>query len=170
MRSALAPCTLVLIAVVAVPGTSAADALWEAELRAGLGISVGGAGEQMSARPTPLTIEASVAFAFNEDPPLAGYGGITIETLDRNSVGAIGGVILTPHDSHLRLAAGGVAIVAPYTLWGVSASLGLCFHMTSHTKLCSALEANAYFSGSDLPDERTVTDGKLVLGMGFDAL
>jgi hypothetical protein len=171
--SALGPstrCTLTLAAALAVPRPGAADALWEAELRAGYGISVGGAGEQMSARATPLTIEASVSFAFNEDPPLAGYGGFTVETLDRNAVGAVGGVILTPHDSHLRLAAGGVYLFAPYTLWGASASLGLCFHVASRTKLCGALEATAYFAGSDLPEGRTVTDGKLVLGLGFDAL
>ena len=164
--SALAPFVLTL----ALPSAGAADALWEAELRAGYGISVGGAGEQMSARPTPLTLEASVSFAFNEDPPLAGYGGLTVETLDRNSVGAIGGVILTPHDSHLRLAAGGVYIVAPYTLWGASASLGLCFHVAARNKVCGAIEATAYFAGNDLPDGRTATDGKLVLGLGFEAL
>jgi hypothetical protein len=161
---------LLIPAAALAPRVSAADALWEAELRAGYGISVGGAGEQMSARATPLTLEATVAFAVNEDPPLSGYGGLTVETLDRNSVGTVGGIILTPHDSHLRLAAGGVYIFAPYTLWGASASLGLCFPMTPRTKLCGAVEATAYFAGSDLPDGRTVTDGKLVLGVGFDAL
>jgi hypothetical protein len=150
--------------------SSAAEPLWEAELRAGYGLAVGGAGERMSARATPLTIAATVAFAFNEEPPLAGYGGLVVETLDRNGVGTVFGVILSPHDSHLRLAGGGTYLFAPYTLWGASASLGLCFELSSHTKLCSGLEATAYFAGSDLPDGRTLTDGKLVLGLGFDAL
>jgi hypothetical protein len=150
--------------------SSAADPLWEAELRAGYGVSVGGAGERMSTRATPLTLEASVAFAFNDEPRLAGYGGLTVETVDRNGVGTVFGVILTPHDSHLRLAGGGVYLFAPYTLWGASASIGLCFQVSSRTRLCSGLEATAYFAGSDLPDGRTVTDGKLVLGLGFDAL
>jgi hypothetical protein len=150
--------------------SSAADPLWRAEVRAGYGIAVGGSGTQMSARATPLTVAATVAFAFNEDPPLAGYGGLTVETLDRNAVGAVFGVQLLPHDSRLRLAAGGTWLFAPYTLWGATASIGLCFHLTSRTGLCGDVEATAYFSGSDLPDGRTSTDGKLVIGLVFDAL
>lgn len=163
----------VLLALAAAFGairSSAADPLWEAELRAGYGVSVGGAGERMSTRATPLTLEASVAFAFNDEPRLAGYGGLTVETVDRNGVGTVFGVILTPRDSHLRLAGGGTYLFAPYTLWGASASIGLCFHVSSRTSLCSGVEATAYFAGSDLPDGRTVTDGKLVLGLRFDAL
>jgi hypothetical protein len=150
--------------------SSAADPLWQAELRAGYGIAVGGSGARMSARPTPLTLGATVAFAFNEEPPLAGYGGLTVETLDRNAVGSVFGVQLSPHGSRLRLAAGGTWMFAPYTLWGATASIGLCFHITSQTGLCSDVEATAYFSGSDLADGRTTTDGKLVIGLVFDAL
>jgi hypothetical protein len=150
--------------------SSAAEPLWEAELRAGYGLSVGAVGERMSVRATPVTIAATVAFPFNEEPRLAGYGGLMVETLDRNGVGTVFGVILSPHDSHLRLAGGGTYLFAPYTLWGASVSIGLCFQLSSRTKLCSDLQATAYFTGSDLPDGGTVTDSKFVLGLGFDAL
>ena len=130
-----------LAAAVGGLGSSAADPLWQAEVRAGYGIAVGGGGAQMSARPSPLTLAGTVAFAFNEDPPLAGYGGLAVETLDRNAVGSVFGVQLWPHDSHLRLAAGGIYLFAPYTLWGATASIGLCFQLTLQTRPCHEWEA-----------------------------
>jgi hypothetical protein len=148
---------------------AAADPLWQAELRAGYGLAVGGSGAAMSARPTPLTLAAIVAFAFNQDPPLAGYGGLVVETLDRNAVGTAFGVTLSPSGSRLRLSGGGTLLVAPYTLWGATASAGACAHATSRTRLCGDLQLTAYFAGSDLADGHTVTQLQLVAGLVFDA-
>src|SRR5204863_6501627 len=104
--------------------------LWQAEIHAGYGLAVSGSGAAMSRRPTPLTITAVVAFAVEADPPLAGYAGLVVETLDRNAAGAVFGVKLSPHGSHLHLARGGIAVLAPYTLWGATASGGACVHAT----------------------------------------
>jgi hypothetical protein len=161
---------LVVVAALGSSRPSAAEPLWQAEIRAGFGVAVSGNGTQMSTRTTPLTVAAIAAFAFNEDPPLAGYGGFTVEMVDRSSVGTVFGVTLRPHDSHLRLSGGGVYIVAPYTLWGVTASAGLCFHITSRTGLCADAQLTAYFAGSDLADGRTSTAGQGLLGLVFDAL
>ncbi|HZJ67135.1 MAG TPA: hypothetical protein VFD36_26695 [Kofleriaceae bacterium] len=172
MRASLAP-----VALVAALGSSPrcvrssdAEPLWQAEVRAAYGLAVSGSGTQMSARATPLTVAGIAAFAFNEDPPLSGYGGLTVEMLDRSSVGTLFGVMLRPHGSHLRLTGGGVYVFAPYTLWGATASMGLCFHITPRTGMCADAQLTAYFAGSDLADGRTSTAGQGVLGLVFDAL
>jgi len=148
---------------------AAADPLWQAELRAGYGVAVSGSGMALSTRPTPLTLAATVAFAFNEEPPLAGYGGLMIETLDRNAAGTVFGVQLTPHGSPLRLSAGGVWLVAPYTLWGATASAGACMHATARVGLCGDVQLTAYVAGTDLAGGRTVNQAQFVIGMVFDA-
>jgi hypothetical protein len=168
MRASLA--SAALAALLGSSRPSAAEPLWQAEVRAGYGLAVSGNGTQMSTRATPLTVSAIAAFAFNEDPPLAGYGGLTVEMVDRSSVGTVFGVILRPHDSRLRLSAGGVYIMAPYTLWGMTASAGLCFHIASRTGLCADAQLTAYIAGSDLADGRTSTAGQGLLGLVFDAL
>jgi hypothetical protein len=164
---------LAVLAAVAAAGARSevrAQPLWQAEVRAGYGLAVGGRGTQMSRRATPLTLAAIAAYAFSAAPPLAGYGGLLIETLDRNAVGATFGVQLTPTGSRLRLSAGGATLVAPYTLWGATASAGACMRATARTAICGDAQLTAYVAGSDLADDHTVTQGQLVVGLVFDAL
>jgi hypothetical protein len=162
---------LVVVLATAAPARHApADPLWQAEIHAGYGLALSGASDQMSRRPTPLTITAIAAFAVNADPPLAGYGGMVVETLDRNAAGVVAGVELSPRGSHLHLAGGGIALVAPYTLWGATASAGACAHAAHGIALCGDLQLTAFVAGSDLGDGRSVTQGQLVAGMVFDAL
>lgn len=146
------------------------EPLWQVELHAGYGLAVGGTGDQMSRRPTPLTVTAIAAIAVNDDPPLAGYGGLVVETVDRNAAGVVFGVEVHPHGSWFHLAGGGEYIVAPYTLWGATASMGACFHAARTVALCSDVQLTAFIAGSDLPDGATATQVQLVLGMVFDAL
>jgi hypothetical protein len=160
--------TALLVLGIAAP--AAAEPLWQAEVRAGLGIAAGGTGIAMSRRPSPFTLAAVAVFAFNEDPPLAGYGGLMVEMLDRNAVGTVFGVQLTPHGSHLRLSGGGTWLVAPYTLWGATASAGACTHVTARVGVCGDLQLTAFFAGSDLADGHTITQGQFVAAMVFDAL
>src|SRR4051812_36884198 len=148
----------------------APEPLWQVELRLGYGLAMGGNGARMSKRPSPLTVAADVLFAFNEDPSLWGYGGLIVETLDRNSVGSVFGVQLKPRDSRWRLSGGGTWIVAPYMMAGVTASGGACKRMSRLLNLCGDAQLTAYFAGSDLADGRTVTQVQLVLGALFDAL
>lgn len=146
------------------------DPLWQVELHAGYGLAVGGSGDQMSRRPTPLTLTAIAAIAIDDDPPLAGYGGLVVETLDRNAAGAVFGVELHPHGSRLHFAGGGTYLVAPYTLWGATASAGACFHTVRTVALCGDVQLTAFIAGSDLPDGAAATQAQLVLGVVFDAL
>ena len=69
----------------------------------GYGVAMGGGGGMTSTRATPLTLGALGSVAVNDDPKLSGYGGLVVETLDRNSVGTLFGVKLTPDDGKLRL-------------------------------------------------------------------
>jgi hypothetical protein len=159
----------VVVAALAASRPSAGDPLWQAEIRAGYGVAVSGAGAAMSVQSTPVTLAALGAYAFNDDPPLSGYGGLLLETFDRNAVGAVFGVTLAPHDSALRLSAGAAWLVVPYTLWGATASAGACMHAASKIRLCADLQLTAYVGGSDLGEGHSVTQGQLVGGVVFDA-
>lgn len=162
-------CGSALTLVLAV-APAAAEPLWQFEIHAGYGVASSGRGTEITQRMTPLTLSGIVAAAFNADPPLAGYGGLIVETLDRNAAGMVFGVQLHPHDSHLRFTGGGVYMVAPYTLWGASGSAGLCFHPVDAAALCTEVQLTAFVAGDDLPDGRSLTQGQLVLGLVFDAL
>lgn len=145
-----------------------ADSLWEAELRLGYGVSLGGSGGMTSTRPTPLNVTAIGSVAVREEPRMYAYGGLVVETLDRNAVGAVAGVRLAPPDRAIRLAAGGAWLFAPYSLWGVTASGGAC--RRGSVAICGDVQLTAYFAGSDLAEGRTVTQVQAVLGIVFDAL
>jgi len=148
----------------------AQDPLWQLELHAGDGLAFSGSGDQMRWRSTPLTLTASVAIAVLDEPALAGYGGLVIETLDRNAAGLVFGVELHPHHSHLHFAGGGSYVVAPYTLWGATASTGLCFRAAHGVALCGDVQLTAFVAGDDLPDGMAATQVQGVLGVVFDAL
>lgn len=174
MRWSLA---LLLATSVAVPARAQAErpakspepepALGQAELRLGYGLSLGGSGGMTTKRTSPLTIAAIASIAINEEPRLAAYGGLTAETLDRYSVGAVGGVRLAV--GKMRLTGGGAMVFAPYTLWGATAAGGACRSIGKKLGMCGDLQLTAYFAGSDLADGHTVTQVQAVLGMVFDA-
>jgi hypothetical protein len=149
--------------------SSLPDSLWHAEVRAGYGVSTGGSGSRMTTRTTPLTLQALVGFALEDDPPLDGYGGLTVQTLDRNAVGGVFGVTLAPRDSRWHLSGGGEWIVAPFGLVGATASGGMCSRRSALVELCGDLQLTAYFAGSDLAEGHTVTQLQLMFGVMFDA-
>jgi hypothetical protein len=151
-------------------GRAAADPLWQAEVRAGYGIAMGGSGARMSTRPSPVTLAAIAAVATSVEPPLSGYGGLLVEALDRNSVGSVFGIKWTPHDSRLRLAGGGTWLIAPYMLFGATASVGACARWKPRIAVCGDIQLTAYFAGDDLADGRSVTQAQLAVGLVFDAL
>lgn len=161
---------LALIIVLATAGTAAADPLWDAELRLGYGVALGGGGEMTSTRPTPLTISALGSFLLREDPALSAYGGLVVETLDRNSVGGLAGFKIRPGNTGTRLMAGGVAMSKPKTLWGASAGGGYCGHASTGIAMCGDVMLTSFFAGTDLAPGHTVTQVQLELGVVFDAL
>lgn len=142
---------------------------WQLEIHAGYGVAASGSNTSLVTRPSPVTLTGIVAIATSVDPPVAGYGGLAVEAVDRSGAGVVFGVELLPHD-HLRLAGGGVYMVAPYTMWGATASVGLCGHFIRSAALCGDLQLTAFIAGDDLPDGRAVTQGQFVLGLVFDAL
>jgi hypothetical protein len=172
-RLCLAPVLIGLALIARAPRAAASpadDPLWQAELRAGYGIALGGAELEMSRRPTPVTLTAAVAIAVNETPRVLGYGGAVIETMDRTGAGAVFGVELQPRDSRLHLAGGGIAMLAPYTLFGATASAGLCMKPGHTARLCADLQLIAFFAGDDLGTNRAVTEFQLALGVVFDGI
>ena len=149
--------------------TAAAEPLGEAEVRFGYGLSIAGRGEMTSRRASPLTITATGSVRTSYEPPLAVYGGLVVETLDRTSAGGVAGIRLQPQGAWWRLAAGGVAIVAPETLWGPSVSGGVCKRTSSSTRLCADAQLTAYFGGDDLAEGQVVTHVQLVGSVVVDA-
>lgn len=128
-----------------------------------------GGGGMTTARTTPLTITAQGALLVRDEPQLAAFGGLVVETLDKSSVGAVAGMRLTGLDRAVRLAGGATTIIAPYTLWGAVASGGAC-KRNRGMGLCGDIQLTAYFAGTDLAAGRTVTHVQAVLSMVFDAL
>ena len=159
---------LLVPGLVATGRPAAAEPLWQAELRMGYGLAVSGSGTAMSTRASPLMVAATIAMAVEDTPPLAGYGGLVVETLDRNAAGAVFGVRMASENSRLRLAGGGIWLIAPYSIYGATASVGACTHLSRRVGLCGDVQLTAYIAGSDLADGHTVTQGQLVAGMVFD--
>ena len=148
---------------------AAEPALGEAEVRFGYGLALAKRGEMSVRRASPLTITATGSVRTSYEPPLAVWGGLVVETIDRTSVGGVAGVRLQPEDAMWRLAVGGVAIVAPETLFGPSASGGLCMRSSKTTHLCADAQLTAYLGGDDLADGQVVTHVQLVGSVVVDA-
>ncbi len=144
-----------------------ADTLWDAELRLGYGVTSGQTATGMTTKTSPLTVTGMAAWAFSDDPPLMGYGGFTLETLDRNSIGGVAGVKLAALGA-LQISAGGVWIFAPYTLWGATATFGACHRIGRTVKACGDLQLVEYFAGTDLPKQHAMTQAQLAFGIVFD--
>ncbi|HEY0192627.1 MAG TPA: hypothetical protein VGC42_16020 [Kofleriaceae bacterium] len=146
------------------------DPLWQAELRLGYGVELGGSGDRMTTRSSPVTLAAIASFAVQDEPRILGYGGFIGELYNRNAAGATGGISYAPHGTSVRLSGGGIAFVAPYSLVGATASGGLCRKREPPLQLCGDVQVTEYFAGSDLASGHAVTQIQLVLGAVFDVL
>lgn len=147
-----------------------AQPLWQAEVRIGAGVEIGGSGARMTTRSAPVTFEAIASFAINDEPRIMGFGGLIAEMYNRNAAGATGGVTFSPEGTNLRLSGGGIAFIAPYSLVGATASGGICRKRSSPLRLCGDVQITEYFAGSDLADGHAVTQIQLVFGAVFDVL
>lgn len=167
--------TLSIVCGVLLPLTAAAEpvSLWEAELQLGYGVTRRGGVEratsgdvmrstaEMSGTTTgPLVVTAIGSVAVSDDPPALAFGGLTVETLDRSSVGVIGGIRLEPTELPVRLRGGGIWMFVPETLWGAQASVGSCLgHGTFG--VCADIQLTAYFGGTGLPNDQTELQAQL---------
>ena len=152
------------------PATFEEPSLWDVQVRGGYGVELDGGQGPVGARPSPLTVQAAVSVAVVDEPRLYGYGGMMVETLNRGSVGAIGGIELRPDGSAFHVAGGGAWVFDPYTLWGATASAGACSRRGKLASFCGDLQLTAYFTGSDLGMKRDDTQIQFALGVKFDAL
>lgn len=147
--------------------TASAEPLGDAEVRLGYGVALAERGEMTTRRATPLTVAAIAGVRTSYEPPLSAYGGLIAETLDRTSVGGLAGVRL--EGERFRASAGGVAIVAPRTLYGPMVTGGACTRAASSLRLCGDLQLTAYLGGTDLVDGHVVTHVQLAIAMVIDA-
>ncbi len=165
---------LALLTAVALTGSGTAAAraepqpLWAGEVRLGGGVSLSSAQGQMGMRRSPLTIAATAAIAVHDVPPLAVVGGLYLETLDRTAAGATAALRLTP-GAHMRLAIGATLLVAPYSLYGATGSVGACQRASAGLAFCGDLEITTFIAGSDLAEDHAVTQVQLIGAVRFDA-
>lgn len=152
-----------LLAVLAFAAPAAAESLAEAELRLGYANARVDTGAGLMPQNTPLTLSAISAVAVEERPQLVAFGGMVADTTDQATASATAGVRVEV--GALRFSGGGLAILAPETLWGATASGGVCRHAAARVELCGDLQLTAFLAGSDLPDDRLVTQVQGVLGV-----
>lgn len=170
--------TLLIVCGVLLPAVASAEpvSLWEAELSLGYGMMRRGTSETTSGgvmrRGTsetattsggPLVFSAIGAVAISDEPPALAFGGLVVETLERNSVGVIGGARLEPTELPVRLRGGGIWMFALQTLWGAQASAGSCLGKGTFA-VCADLQLTAYFAGTGLPNNETELQLQLALG------
>src|SRR5262245_36390108 len=136
--SAVSPSTIRVLAAIAALSAAATaaraePALFDAEVRMSYGVAAGGGSSRSAVRDSPLVFAVSGSMAIRDQPRVHGYASIIVETLDRSGIGGEGGVMLRP--GNLRLRAGAVAIMEPYTLWGAAVGGGYCAP-TSGVRVC----------------------------------
>jgi hypothetical protein len=154
-----------VLCVLLSPSLAAAEpvSLWEAELQLGYGIARRGSAEGMTTAQSPLALTALGAVGISDEPPALAFGGLTVETLERSSVGMIAGARLEPTSLPVRLRAAGIWMFAPLTLWGAQASAGACLGAGTFA-VCGDLQLTAYFGGTGLAADETELQVQFALG------
>lgn len=167
-------CLFVIVLLALVPRSAGArEPLLRIDVQVGGGIDLADGGSNGAVwRGAPFTFTLLADYAINAQPWVTLFGGLRGEALARGGIGALFGARLHPYRGLLHLGAGGVAMVAPYTIAGVIAGAGLCARHALGEKigLCGDVEATAWFLGSDVPANKVVTQLQLVFGVSFDAL
>ncbi len=163
MRSLVVPSLLLL----SVAPASAEPGLATAEVRLAYGLAAGGGSGRATVRGSPLVLTAAAALAVRDQPRISAHAGLLVETLDRTGAGGEAGLTLTPRDD-VRLRAGVVAVVTPYTIWGAAAGGGSCRPLAG-SRICVDLTANVLVGGTDLPSGSAVLQLLVGLGVIFDA-
>jgi len=137
------------------------------EPRVGQGVALGGRSGEGHARLSPLGIGVLVEYAFRADPWVSVYGGPHAEVLDRGSLGAMAGFRFRPGAGRARVALGGTGIFVPYTLGGVTASVGTEVDLFT-LPVSFDIEGAAFFAGNDLPPGTVAGQVRLVVGIPIE--
>lgn len=100
--------SLTVSLVMVLGGSARAESLWEAEVRVGYGVATGSENDEPAKKTTPVTITAVGAMAISDDPKMSVFGGVTVETVQRNAFGFVGGLRFLVPGTPVHLDAGGV--------------------------------------------------------------
>lgn len=166
MRRAIV--SLLVPVVLGAPRAVAAEpGLVTGEVRLAFGLATGGGAGRASMRATPLVLSAGGAIAVRDQPRVAGYANLVVETLDRTGAGGEAGLVMLAA-GRLRLRGGAIAIVRPYTLWGAAVAGGTCWPVAG-VAACGELAADLFIGGTDLPARSAVAQLLLGVSVVFDA-
>jgi hypothetical protein len=146
---------------------AAEPSILSVEPRIGKGVALGGGSGEGHARLSPLTLGILVDYAFNADPWISFYAGPYAEILDRGSIGGMAGFRFRPGAGRPRLAVGGTGLFVPFTLYGLTASVGTVIDLFS-LPLSFDIEGAAFFAGSDLPEGTVAGQLRLVIGIPIE--
>ena len=131
----------------------------------GSGFMRGGFGGLTSAQRSPFTVDVSV-MGIRDAHWLLG-GALRLELEDARAIGGIARVALRHPMGALELRPGaGLPIyIAPRTMVGAEANLGLRVPLSNGFGLMAQLGAAAFFLGNDIPQGGTVIMFQLFLGL-----
>lgn len=134
------------------------------------GVMAGGGSGVAAVKTAPFTAGAKIDYLVMYQPKVSLWAEAFAEaSLKQAGAGLGGGVRLRPGDGGLRLGAGAVALVMPYTAFGLTVTGGYCYGLKKF-RLCGDLEWVALLMGDDVPANRVANEVRLVLGVGFDAM
>ncbi len=165
------PPLLVLLTAVAAPATAvetarAEPALGVIEARVAGGLTTGGGHGQAAWRASPTYVGAYARAAIQASPWTWLRGGVVLELGDRAAVGgALGVQILVDGWS---VGGGGVALVAPYTLYGAAGALQRRVTIGG-THVAPGAELLVFADGDDLPGGTVVAQLLVSVGIEIDA-
>lgn len=131
----------------------------------GSGFMRGGAGGLTTAQRSPFTVDVAV-MGIRDVHWLLG-GALRLELEDARAVAGIARVALRHSlgSLELRPGAGLPLYIAPRTMLGAEASLGLRAPMSGGFGIIAQLAASAFFLGNDVPQGSTVILFQLFLGI-----
>ena len=135
---------------------------------AGLATGLEGNGQQNGGpRPARTRLRLDVDFHVDEFPHEVFGFGILADVVPRAAFGIDGHVILRL-PPRFELWAGGIAYLAPSTLFGPSVDLWYRIPLSKGAAFVVGPEVNVFFGGSDLPEGTVLWQGLIQVGIHAD--
>jgi hypothetical protein len=158
----------VAFALVTLPSRAAHAQSWVYGGTAGLATGIEGNGQQNGGpRAARTRLRLDVDLHVDEFPKECFGFGILADVIPRAAFGVDGHFILRLPPK-FELWAGGIAYLAPSTLFGPSVDLWYRIPVSKGAAFVVGPEANVFFGGSDLPEGTVIWQGLIQVGLHAD--
>jgi len=160
--------TAVVAGICLTPSTATAQTLdTVVTLSTGSGISVGKGDSGAVGRRSPAFVEVDVGLIFDGDDTLEWTPSLLLELDGRVSVG-VNPSLKRVVDFDVVSVYGGLGVpffFAPFTLIGAEVAVGAFYEFWGPLAAAVEFRADAFFAGSDLPDDRVVAKLDFAVGL-----